>query len=266
MLCTYSPCLFPPHIGPVAIMLLPLLCSSSSLSESCYILPRPFLYVVVSSGFPLAVRPSQTKLLPQFIRQSHLLLLVQTPRYTIGSFHSKVRASLMLINHSCSVLRLLFSIHAHTLFTSHKASTTQSHHILLITMFPQHTPQLSTSDSPSRRGSVPTMSLVPLPESPSRRLSIPTLPIAVPTNAMTSTPLARDYLPFHFGTEFELLIRPKNIANLEQGLQIPEFDALVRAGPPIQPCSPPSRCEPAFWSRYALQRILPGLVCPSRLL
>lgn len=45
---------------------------------------------------------------------------------------------------------------------------------------------------------------------------------------MTSTPLARDYLPFHFGTEFEILKRPKNIANLDQGLQIPEFDAPVR--------------------------------------
>jgi hypothetical protein len=126
------------------------------------------------------------------------------------------------------VLLLLFSIHAHTLSTAHKTSTIQSHHILLITMFPPHTPQNSTFDSPSRRGSVPTMSLVPPPESPSRRLSIPTLPLVVPTNAMTSTPLARDYLPFHFGTEFELPIRPKNIANLEQGLQIPEFDAPVR--------------------------------------
>lgn len=42
---------------------------------------------------------------------------------------------------------------------------------------------------------------------------------------MSSTPLARDYLPFNFGAEFEVLIRPTDIANLEQGLQIPAFDA-----------------------------------------
>jgi len=78
MLCTYSPCLFPPHVGPVAIMLLPLLSSSSSLNESCYTLPRPFLYVLLSSGFPLAVRPSQPKLLPHFIRQSQFGECVRT--------------------------------------------------------------------------------------------------------------------------------------------------------------------------------------------
>ena len=44
---------------------------------------------------------------------------------------------------------------------------------------------------------------------------------AFPTYAPTSTPTARDHLPFSFGAEFELIIRPID------GL-VPDFDASVR--------------------------------------
>lgn len=44
---------------------------------------------------------------------------------------------------------------------------------------------------------------------------------AFPTYAPTSTPTARDHLPFNFGAEFELIIRPKDGP-------VPDSDASIR--------------------------------------
>lgn len=57
-----------------------------------------------------------------------------------------------------------------------------------------------------------------------RRQSITSTRVA-PTNSLTSPPLARSYLPFNFGFEAEVIIRPKCSANQFPGLQIPSSDA-----------------------------------------
>jgi hypothetical protein len=74
--------------------------------------------------------------------------------------------------------------------------------------------------------SLPSQSFFSEPRpSPSRCRTLFSLSRSVPTSAPTSTPFARDYLPFHFGFEAEVILRPRHIADLEEGLRIPSFDA-----------------------------------------
>jgi hypothetical protein len=47
-------------------------------------------------------------------------------------------------------------------------------------------------------------------------------PPASPSHAIS------EYLPFNFGAEFELIIRPKNISSLSPNLRLPDFDASHR--------------------------------------
>lgn len=62
----------------------------------------------------------------------------------------------------------------------------------------------------------------------SRRQTLTSFSTAPPTCALTSTAPARDYLPFNFGFETEVILRPKNIANLEPGMEIPDSSAAPR--------------------------------------
>ena len=49
-----------------------------------------------------------------------------------------------------------------------------------------------------------------------------------PLSPSSSTPIAREYLPFKFGAEFEVIIRPKAIANLDANLELPSHDGSSR--------------------------------------
>lgn len=73
-------------------------------------------------------------------------------------------------------------------------------------------------------------SCVHFESSPARRradtYTTPQLPI--PINPSPDTPIARDYLPFKFGAEFEVIIRPKAIVNLDAKLELPSYDASSR--------------------------------------
>lgn len=71
-----------------------------------------------------------------------------------------------------------------------------------------HIPSPETCSSPGQY-------LVPLTKATTSTVATPAAPIS-------SAPFARDYLPFRFGFEAEILIRPRDITQLDPRLHLPE--------------------------------------------
>ena len=112
------------------------------------------------------------------------------------------------ISLSCHLRSYTLLIHSHTHTSTHTLTPSSRHPSSTMS-----SPQRSQSQQPQTAS--PSVTLKPRADSNSFQTT------AFPAYAPTSTPTARDHLPFSFGAEFELIVRPKD------GL-VPDFEASIR--------------------------------------